>query len=126
MTEPTVDLGVPALGTLHERRSEKWALYDADVLSLTVAEMDFAIAEPIRDAVIEHFAGLERSLVRAVELAVRQGHLRSDLDCGQFVFEMMGVILAYYHNARLFEPHRAEVRARAAFDRLVSVAIAAT
>jgi AcrR family transcriptional regulator len=80
---------------------------------------------PIRDAVIEHFAGLERSLVRAVELAVGQGHLRSDLDCGQFVFEMMGVILAYYLNARLFEPHRAELRARAAFDRLVSLAVAA-
>src|SRR5271170_7013359 len=81
---------------------------------------------PIRDAVIEHVAGLERSLVRAVELAVGQGHLRSDLDCGQFVFEMMGVILAYYHNARLFEPHRAEVRARVAFDRLVSLGVAAT
>jgi AcrR family transcriptional regulator len=81
---------------------------------------------PIRDVVIEHFAGLERSLVRAVELAVGQGHLRSDLDCGQFVFEMIGVILAYYHNARLFEPHRAEVRARAAFDRLVSLAVAAS
>ena len=79
---------------------------------------------PIRDAVIEHFAGLERSLVRAVELAVSQGHLRSDLDCGQFVFEMTGVILAYYHHARLFEPHRAEVRARAAFDRLISLAVA--
>lgn len=80
---------------------------------------------PVRDAVIEHFAGLERSLVRAVELAVDQGHLRTDLDCGQFVFEMMGVILAYYHNARLFEHPRAEMRARAAFDRLISVAVAA-
>jgi cystathionine beta-lyase len=52
MTEPTVDLGVPALGTLRERRSEKWALYEPDVLSLTIAEMDFPIAAPIRDAVI--------------------------------------------------------------------------
>jgi cysteine-S-conjugate beta-lyase len=58
MTEPTVDLGVPALGTLHERRSEKWALYEPEVLSLTIAEMDFAIAAPIRDALI---ATIDRS-----------------------------------------------------------------
>ena len=77
---------------------------------------------PVRDAVIDHFAGLERSLVRAVELAIGQGHLRSDLDRGQFAFDMMGVILAYYHNARLFERDRAEARARAAFERLVSLA----
>jgi cysteine-S-conjugate beta-lyase len=58
MTEPMVDLAVPALGTLRERRSEKWALYDPDVLSLTIAEMDFAIAAPIRDALI---ATIDRS-----------------------------------------------------------------
>ena len=52
MSEPTIDLAVPALGTLRERRSEKWALYEPDVLSLTIAEMDFAIAAPIRDALI--------------------------------------------------------------------------
>jgi cysteine-S-conjugate beta-lyase len=52
MTEPTVDLAVPAFGTLRERRSEKWALYEPDVLSLTIAEMDFAIATPIRDALV--------------------------------------------------------------------------
>jgi AcrR family transcriptional regulator len=31
---------------------------------------------PVRDAVVEHFARLERELGRAVELAVGQGHLR--------------------------------------------------
>src|SRR2546422_10880596 len=52
---------------------------------------------PVRDAVVEHFARLERELGRAVELAVGQGHLRADLDVGQFVFDMMGIIFAYYH-----------------------------
>jgi AcrR family transcriptional regulator len=80
---------------------------------------------PVRDAVIEHFAGLERALVRAVELAVAQGHLRPDLDRGQFAFDMMGIIFAYYHKARLFERDQAEVRARAAFERLISLAAAA-
>jgi AcrR family transcriptional regulator len=77
---------------------------------------------PVRDAVIEHFARLERELVRSVELAIGEGHLRTDLDTGQFVFDMMGVILAYYHNARLFKGDKVESRARAAFERLVAAA----
>ncbi len=51
MAEPGVDLTVPALSELHARRSEKWAVHDANVLSMTVAEMDFPIAGPIREAV---------------------------------------------------------------------------
>ncbi|HEY3946705.1 MAG TPA: aminotransferase class I/II-fold pyridoxal phosphate-dependent enzyme [Solirubrobacteraceae bacterium] len=38
-----IDLTVPPLEELCRRRSEKWALFDSDVLSLTVAEMDFPI-----------------------------------------------------------------------------------
>ncbi len=64
---------------------------------------------PVREAVIEHFARLERELGRAVELAVGQGHLRADVDIGQFVFEMMGIIFAYYNRARLFDVARAEM-----------------
>ena len=77
---------------------------------------------PVRDAVVEHFARLERELGRAVELAVGQGHLRADLDVDQFVFDMMGIIFAYYHGARLFDVARYESRARFAFERLITVA----
>jgi AcrR family transcriptional regulator len=76
----------------------------------------------VRDAVIEHFARLEREMGRAVELAIGQGHLRADLDIGQFAFDMLGVIYAYYHGARLFPGGKAESRARAAFERLVATA----
>src|SRR6266540_3468246 len=70
---------------------------------------------PVRDAVVEHFARLERELGRAVELAV-----------GQFVFDMMGIIFAYYHGARLFDVARAEAHARAAFERLLATAAPTT
>lgn len=50
MADSGVDLTVPGLSELHARRSEKWAVHDADVLSLTVAEMDFPVAAPIREA----------------------------------------------------------------------------
>ena len=77
---------------------------------------------PVRNAVIEHFARLERELVRTVELAIGEGHLRTDLDTGQFVFDMMGVIFTYYHNARLIKGEKAESRARIAFERLIAAA----
>jgi AcrR family transcriptional regulator len=76
----------------------------------------------VRDAVIEHFARLERELGRAVSLAIEQGHFRAELDVGQFVFELMGMLFSYHHSARLLDDARAESRARAAFDRLIAAA----
>lgn len=77
---------------------------------------------PVRDAVIEHFARLERELGRAVELAIGERHLRADLDVGQFVFDMLGVIYACYHSARLLQSDKAQSRAQTAFARLVAAA----
>jgi cysteine-S-conjugate beta-lyase len=49
--EPSrVDLGVPDLGALHRRLSEKWTGHAPDVLPSTIAEMDFPLAEPIASA----------------------------------------------------------------------------
>jgi cystathionine beta-lyase len=42
-------LTVPRLDELQRRRSEKWAGYPPGVISATVAELDFAIAEPIAE-----------------------------------------------------------------------------
>lgn len=77
---------------------------------------------PLRDAVASHFERLEHDLARAVRLAIEQGHLRPDLDIEQFVFDMLGVIFAYYHSARLLRHDDAATRARAAFERLVTAA----
>jgi len=120
--------GLPRLRALFEH----WLAWTAHSGLVHGCPMQAAAVEfddrpgPVRDAVIEHFAGLERALVRAVEFAVGQGHLRTDLDRGQFVFEMMGIVFAYYHNGRLFEHDRAESRARAAFERLIVAALPAS
>ena len=47
----SIDLTVPNLAALHERRSEKWAPHETDVLSATIAEMDFPIAAPVADVI---------------------------------------------------------------------------
>jgi cystathionine beta-lyase len=52
------ELPVDPLEVLRQRRSAKWQTYPADVLPLTVAEMDFALATPIADALRE---AVERS-----------------------------------------------------------------
>jgi cysteine-S-conjugate beta-lyase len=46
----SAELPVAPLSELRRRRSAKWRTYPADVLPLTVAETDFALAPPIQDA----------------------------------------------------------------------------
>ena len=52
------DLPVDPADILRQRRSAKWQTYRADVLPLTVAEMDFALAAPVAAALRE---AVERS-----------------------------------------------------------------
>lgn len=44
-----IDLGVPDLDAMHRRAGAKWAAHDSDVLSLTIAEMDFSPAPPVAE-----------------------------------------------------------------------------
>ena len=46
----SVVLTVPPLAELSARRSDKWAGYPPGVLSSTIAEMDFPLAEPVAEA----------------------------------------------------------------------------
>ena len=52
------ELPVDRLEVLRQRRSAKWQTYPADVLPLTVAEMDFALAAPVAESLHE---AVERS-----------------------------------------------------------------
>ena len=45
-----IDLQVPDLAALYERRSEKWSDFEPDVLPLTVAEMDFPLVPEVTAA----------------------------------------------------------------------------
>jgi AcrR family transcriptional regulator len=77
---------------------------------------------PLRDAVIEHFERLYEELARAIRLAISEKHFRAGIDVEQFIFDLMGVLFAYEHAARLFDAARAESHARSAFERLVATA----
>ncbi len=75
---------------------------------------------PVRDAVADHYARLERELARAVRFAVDERHLRIDLDPAQFAFELLGCVFSYHHSVRLTRRPNALAQARAAFERLVA------
>ena len=44
---------IPSLADLQTHRSEKWRGFSHDILPLPVAEMDFPVAEPIRQILTE-------------------------------------------------------------------------
>ncbi len=77
---------------------------------------------PVRDHIVAHFTRLQSALERALVLAVGAGHLCDDLDTGQTVFEILGIIFSYYHSARLMQQPDATARARRAFTRLLAAA----
>jgi cysteine-S-conjugate beta-lyase len=66
-----IDLHVPDLATLYERRSEKWSGYEPDVLPLTVAEMDFPLAPEVTAAL--HAAVDRHDLGYTAPTAARTG-----------------------------------------------------
>ena len=48
-----VRVSADSLIELRKRRSAKWRTFPEDVLPLPVAEMDYPIAKPIRDVLID-------------------------------------------------------------------------
>jgi AcrR family transcriptional regulator len=76
----------------------------------------------------DYLVGLQREFIAALSkagrLAVEAGHLRADLDCDQFAFELFGVLASCHHYRRLLRDRRADSRARAALERLMDEAAA--
>ena len=61
-------------------------------------------------------------LAKAVRLTIESGHFRSDVDPALFAFQMYGIVLSYYHAARLFRDPSARAHATGAFESLVASA----
>jgi cystathionine beta-lyase len=67
-----VDLSVPDLVALHERRSEKWSGQEPDVLASTIAEMDFPLAPPVALAVHAAVERHDLGYAPRAQLALRE------------------------------------------------------
>ncbi len=75
---------------------------------------------PQRDFLASMQANLMAALAKAARLAVESGELRRDLDCEQFAFEMLGIVMVYQHARRLLRDPKSEARAQRAFDHLLA------
>ena len=75
---------------------------------------------PVRDALVTMVQTWQQALERAIHIAVEEGHLRTDTDPAQMLFEVHGLILALHHDARFLRNPGAVQRARAAFRRVLN------
>lgn len=74
---------------------------------------------PVRDALVESVQAWLAAMRRAIEQARDTGHLRSDVDVAQALFEIHGLILALHYEARFLRSPGSLVRAQAGFDNIL-------
>jgi AcrR family transcriptional regulator len=98
---------------------------DLAACPMMVASTEFDDKEgAMRDAVVEHMQRLHQAMVKSVEMAVETDEFAADTDAEQFAFELFGIISTCYRSRTLFRDKDANVRAKRAFDRLLSSAVA--
>ena len=77
---------------------------------------------PARDSLAHWQRQWLQMLAKAVRIAVDSGDFRPELDADLFAFQMLGLILGYYHARRLLDDPFAEAHVRQGFDALVASA----
>lgn len=73
----------------------------------------------VRDALVESVQAWLAAMRRAIEQARDEGHLRSDSDAQQLLFEIHGLILALHYEARFLRSPGSLARAQAGFDNIL-------
>lgn len=87
---------------------------------ITAASVEFDDRDgPVRDRLAELCEDRRESLARAARVAVEAGHFRADLADEQFAFDVLGVLAAYHHYARLLRRPEAKKRAQGAFETIL-------
>jgi AcrR family transcriptional regulator len=91
------------------------------VFLAAATELDDREGRP-RDFLVGSQRQLVASLARSARMAVEEGHFDARLDADQFAFDLYSLLLGCSHWKRLLRDPKAEIRARAAFERLVATA----
>ncbi|HKX44284.1 MAG TPA: TetR/AcrR family transcriptional regulator [Burkholderiaceae bacterium] len=113
--------GLPRLRTLFDRWFKRVSVeIDAGCIYISGAVEFDDRPGPVRDALVTMVQTWQDALERAIGIAIEEGHLRADTDPKQMLFEVHGLILALHHDARFLRHAGADVRARAAFENVLS------
>jgi AcrR family transcriptional regulator len=75
-----------------------------------------ALRERLKQGVLRFRASLRRSITQAIE----EGHLRTDTDPEQLVFEIYSLVVGALHDTRFLHDTKTEERMRNAYARLIS------
>lgn len=124
VTKPAfqVPRGIARLRALFDRKLEwgkSWAGRGGCIFLASAAEFDDQPG-PVRDRVVEAHRKWHDVVAAAARSAVKAGDFPPDFDCEQFAHDFVAISLGYDHAWRLMRDPKAEARARAAFERLIS------
>ena len=115
--------GLPRLETLLERWLAVLAREIAQGCIMVAGAVEYDDRPgPQRDQMVAIITGWKGELLKAIRQAVIEGHLRSDVDAHQMVFEIYGLMLALHQDARLLRSADSVRRARAGLARLIASA----
>jgi AcrR family transcriptional regulator len=78
------------------------------------------MAGPVRNKIAEMEAQWRGLLTKTVAAASSHGHLRTDLDAAQFVWELCGIYLSHHAAQRFLKSPDADRRAQTAFEALLA------
>ena len=118
--------GLPRLRAMYDRWFKRVSVeIDAGCIYISGAVEFDDRPGPVRDALVAMVQTWHEALERAIRMSIDEGHLRSDTDPQQMLFEVHGLILALHHDARFLRRPGADARARAGFENVLSHYIAA-
>lgn len=112
--------GLPRLAALFDRWVRRVSVeIDSGCLYISGAVEFDERPGPVRDALAAMVQAWQAALLRAIGIALAEGHLQAGTDAAQLLFEVHGSILALHHDARFLRNFGAIERARTAFERIL-------
>jgi AcrR family transcriptional regulator len=113
--------GEPRVRALYEQWL-KWGERDGGCFFVGAsAELDDRPGPP-RDALARACKDWIDAIATAAQIAITEGHFRSELDARQFAFELYGIMLAAHTFGRFLHERSTRARTHDAFERLLASA----
>lgn len=78
------------------------------------------VESALRDLLLRSVINWRKQLVRAIRMAIEEGHLRPDTDPTQLTFEINSLMIGFLHDARFVRDPQVHERATSAYQRLIS------
>jgi len=112
--------GLPRLRALFENWTKRTSIeIDSGCIYISGAVEFDDRPGPVRDALVNIVQVWHQALRRAIRLAVTEGHLSSEVDEAQLLFEIHGLILALHYEARFMQAPDATQRVQRGFENIL-------